>query len=879
MSCLTLRGLGSILPPSICRVAECLLALLVFLPRPDALAAVNGGYGNSSGENSVLGLNIGSPSASPTPDPPTKPPKRGAARALPPEKANPVRIPRFDKPPDIDGKLDDEVWKSAAVFKDFYQWKPSDTAAASARTEVYAGYDSKFLYFGFHAYDDPAKVRATVAKRDAILDDDAVGVILDTFNDRQRGYILLFNPLGIQQDGITQEGRDDDYSVDIVMESKGILTSDGYTVEVAIPFKSIRYEAGKDKLWGVHFLRQIKHANGELDSWMPISQNESGLLNQAGHITGLEGISTEWTLELIPSLTISETGRRVPTLTPADLAANPGILDPGRFVNSAPKYDLGLNAKFSFTPNITLDAAVNPDFAQVEADQTVLLANQRFPIFFEEKRPFFLEGIDYFRTPIQAVHTRTIINPAIAAKLTGKRSRNTFGLLVAADKAPGNFTEDERNDPNNLPIIQRFIDKKAYVGILRLRHDFGKEKSLGLLFTSYNFIEKHNQLGGIDGRFRLDKQTVITFQVLGTTSRRCFFDPAANAYQPLPSAPCFNGFDSTTRNFYRTGNAFAYTFGFNRETKHWQANLHETGRTRDYRADLGFTRRTNTNRGEYFIRYKSEPKPKATLIGWRASNFLGSNFDFQRRMQHWQDELQIEFDFKRETFFGMGVDLGYERVFEEEFGPKRTARQPGAFAGNDSERSTPQHSVFGFGGGNPSKRYNFFMLAVYNWRQFDFDFGAGPKFPRVSPGALKDPNALQDPGPGNQLHLEGRFTYQPTNAWRNELRFTKDRLVRYDTGLVAFDDNIIALRSTYQFTRFVALRARVDYDTLASNIRGQFLFGWTPNPGTAFYVGYNDDLNRNGFNPFTGQLEPGFRRNGRTFFVKITYLIRRSFGG
>ncbi len=331
---------------------------------------------------------------------------------MPSEKANPVRIPRFDKPPDIDGKLDDEVWKSAAVFKDFYQWKPSDTAAASARTEVYAGYDSKFLYFGFHAYDDPAKVRATVAKRDAILDDDAVGVILDTFNDRQRGYILLFNPLGIQQDGITQEGRDDDYSVDIVMESKGILTSDGYTVEVAIPFKSIRYEAGKDKLWGVHFLRQIKHANGELDSWMPISQNESGLLNQAGHITGLEGISTEWTLELIPSLTISETGRRVPTLTPADLAANPGILDPGRFVNSAPKYDLGLNAKFSFTPNITLDAAVNPDFAQVEADQTVLLANQRFPIFFEEKRPFFLEGIDYFRTPIQAVHTRTIINPA-----------------------------------------------------------------------------------------------------------------------------------------------------------------------------------------------------------------------------------------------------------------------------------------------------------------------------------------------------------------------------------------------------------------------------------------------------------------------------------
>jgi hypothetical protein len=110
------------------------------------------------------------------------------------------------------------------------------------------------------------------------------------------------------------------------------------------------------------------------------------------------------------------------------------------------------------------------------------------------------------------------------------------------------------------------------------------------------------------------------------------------------------------------------------------------------------------------------------------------------------------------------------------------------------------------------------------------------------------------------------------------LNYVKSRLRRYDTRLVAFDDNIYALRGTYQFTRFIFARARVDYDTLAANIRGQFLLGWTPNPGTALYVGYNDDLNRNGFNPFTADLEPGFRRNGRTFFVKMSYLLRKSFG-
>ena len=262
---------------------------------------------------------LSTPEVSPTPEPEPTPARAEkpvvvsagkTAIPLPPEKANPVRLTRFEKPPVIDGKADDEAWKSAALFKDFLQWRPSDTAAASARTEVRAGYDSKFIYFAFYAYDDPSKIRASVAKRDSIFDDDSIGLILDTFNDKRRAYELFFNPLGIQQDGFLTEGGNDDLSVDIVMESKASLTEDGYVVEVAIPFKSLRYEAGRDKLWGIHILRQIKHVNGEQDSWMPISKDQSGLLSQAGHITGLEGISTERTLELLQSLTLSETGKR-----------------------------------------------------------------------------------------------------------------------------------------------------------------------------------------------------------------------------------------------------------------------------------------------------------------------------------------------------------------------------------------------------------------------------------------------------------------------------------------------------------------------------------------------------------------------------------------
>src|SRR6478672_6958511 len=416
---------------------------------------------------------------------------------FPPEKAQPVKLSLFSKPPVIDGKLDDEVWKSAAVFKDFYQWRPSDTAPASARTEMMAGYDSRFIYFAFHAYDDPAKVRASVAKRDSIFDDDSIGLILDTFNDRRRAYELFFNPLGVQQDGFLTEGGNDDFSVDIVMESKGEVTSDGYTVEVAIPFKSLRYEAGKDKLWGLHILRQIKHVNGEQDSWMPISKDQSGLLSQAGHITGLEGISTERTLELIPSLTLSETGKRKKPVTAAQIAEG------GRFVNEPIKFDVGLTGKYSVTPRVTLDFAINPDFAQVESDQLVVTANQRFPIFFDEKRPFFLEGIDIFQTQIAAVHTRTIVDPDLAVKLTGKVDRNTFGLMVASDNAPGNYSAEER-----LTADPRLIDKNASVGVLRLKRDIGKKDSyIGFLGTYRRFVDQYNELGGIDTRLRIDKVT------------------------------------------------------------------------------------------------------------------------------------------------------------------------------------------------------------------------------------------------------------------------------------------------------------------------------------------------------------------------------------
>jgi hypothetical protein len=817
-------------------------------------------------------------------------------RAVPPEKAAPVRVPKFDRAPAIDGRLDDEVWKRAAVFRDFYQIQPGDNIAPSKPTEMRMGYDSKTLYLAVRATDDPDKVRATIPKRDAIFDDDYVGIYFDTFNDRRKAYALFFSPLGVQADGIFTEGQGEDLSLDIVMESKGAVTPEGYVIEVAIPFKSLRYTAGGDKVWNVQLFRRIQRFNGELSSWMPISRDVQGTLNQAGQIAGLEGISAERTLELIPSLTLSQTGRRVRSVPPEPFgdggARRPAVPDPGRFVNPAVDYDVGLTAKYTLTPTVTLDFAYNPDFAQVEADATVVTANQRFPIFFSEKRPFFLEGREIFETRSTVVHTRAIVDPDYAVKLTGKQGRNSFGLILASDNAPGNFSDDElaerrlrdvMSEPDRAAralreaefrgFLDRVVGRNATVGVLRLKRDVGRDGSLGLFGTTYNFTDRYNHVAGFDGRFKIDPKTILAFEVLGTATR--------------------DRRDRATGEMLPYRKAFGYSWEWDYTGRNFGYQFSGGGRTRDYRTDVGFVRRVNTNNVVFGWRYSTDPDPKAALTEFRFQHFVVSNFDWQARHQNAETGVNLDFKLARQTFVRVGLNYAYERLFEEEFGG------PGSFFGTDSERSTYIKTVFAVLEKTFNKQLSGFAFLGTRRGLFDLDFGAGPRYPRVSPSAIAareaaaaglcavtgerpDPppacRGLQDPGPGDGVDAELGFTYRPTSALNLSLNYTKARLARRDTDRVAFDDNIFALRSTYQFTRFLFARARVDYDTLAANVRGQFLFGWTPNPGTAFYAGYNDDLNRNGFNPFSGQLEPGFRRNGRTFFVKMSYLFRRSFG-
>lgn len=774
----------------------------------------------------------------------------------------PVRIPKLAAPPVIDGVLNDAAWQNAALFGEFLQTNPGDNVPPSSPVEVMMGYDAKTLYIAFHVYEDKSKVRASIARRDNIFDDDYVGVYLDTFNDQRQAYCFFFNPLGIQADGTFAEGNGENYSVDLVYTSKGVLTEDGFTIEAAIPFKALRYTAGKDKNWGLHIFRRFKANNNELDSWMPGNRNVSGSLSKAGKITGLEGIETARQFEISPSITLSESGRRTRYTFDGDPT--------GRHVNDGVKADIGFTAKLGLTPTTTLDFAYNPDFAQVEADAPVTSANQRFPIFYSEKRPFFLERIDMFKSPMNLVNTRSIVDPDVAAKLTGRAGKNTYGLILASDNAPGNYSPDERedllrcqlarnSDPAKVCSLERFMDKNATVGVLRFKRDVGKESNIGLFGTSYSFIDNHNHTAGLDGRLRLDKKTVFEFQVVGTNSRRNFYSPELD------------------KNEYRTGNGLGYSAWLEHAGRNLYMNFLATGNSRDYRANVGFTSRTDTNFLGSFIQYQTERDAKKKIISKRLNNSTNIRYDWAGRSQYATSNTQGMLALQKQTFVGAGFQWGYERVFEHEFGPVRSATRPGAFFGPSSERSAYQKDFYTFVESTPNKLLFASVVVDYTWGQMDYDFGGGRKYPRASAGAVYFHSDQLDPGPGNQLTIDTTFRLQPTTALQTQLNFTKIRMVRQDTGLVAFDDNIISSRTTYQFSRYVYTRLRLDYSTLSQRLRPQLVFGWTPSPGKAIYVGYSDDFNRNGWNPYNGVREPGLVSNGRTFFIKMSYLFKKSF--
>jgi hypothetical protein len=728
-----------------------------------------------------------------------------------------VVVPFLETPPVVDGALDDRAWQGAAVIDGFVQTRPGDNVAPSRPTSVLLGYDASDLYLGVRAAEEPGLVRATLAKRDAVLADDHVRIYLDTFHDRRRAYLLAFNPLGVQQDGIWTEGAEPDYSVDVVMESRGRVTANGYEIEVRVPFRSLRYAAGSARSWGLQVQRFIKHANDEEDSWRPLVRGHTSFLAQGGRLDGLTRIAPERSLELIPTLVTSQFGHA----------------GPARFVEDPVSWQPSLTARASLSSRLVVDAALNPDFAQVEADDLVITANQRFPTFFEEKRPFFLEGIDLLRTPLQLVDTRRIVDPGFAAKVTGKAGPSAFALLLASDAAPGKVAEP--------PLAGR--DAWSLVG--RLRRDVGAGSSVGVLAAARRFAGRENLAGSADARLQLDAGTTLHVQGAFTSTR------TGN-----PGGPAVS-----------TATGLGYRARAVRKSRHLTLTLNADGRTAGYVADLGFTPQVDAMNWSLDLRYDAEPRPEERLISWSLVHTGLVQHDGKGRMKYAYTYPGFELVFPRQTKLLLRGYADYLRLFEEEFGAS-FARVPW--------RRTVYTGYFAQLESTPAAAWTGSLVASHAWNTYDYDFGSGPRYPRVSPAALADPRAPLDPGPATSAYYQARVEWKPTEALRASLAYTRSGLVRDDTRRTAFRQDLVTFQGSRQFGRFGFCRVRADFDSLHSRVHGQVLAGWTPSPGTAVYVGYDDELRHHGYHPFTGARESGFARSGRTFFVKLSYLLRRT---
>ncbi|HEX6880858.1 MAG TPA: DUF5916 domain-containing protein, partial [Terriglobales bacterium] len=341
-----------------------------------------------------------------------------------------VHIPAIERAPTLEDFSDmrpsSTLANSMSKIDRFVQRSPTDGSPVSQRTEAYIGYTAKHLYVVFLCFDtEPSKLRAHMNRREDIQEDDQIGLMIDTFNDHRHAYTLYVNPVGVQQDGVWSEGTEPDLSFDTVWNSTAHITKQGYVAWFEIPFKSLRFPHSPEQNWGILFERDIPR-NNEASFYPAISSNQLGFLSQEATASGIKEISPGRNMQFNPYGSFSSF-HALDTRDP----------NQARYSNRLAQMRTGLDSKFILKDSLVLDTTINPDFAQVESDEPQTTINQRFEVFFPEKRPFFQENAGYFSTPINLVFTRRIADPTYGIRLTGKVGRWGIGTLLADDRSPG----------------------------------------------------------------------------------------------------------------------------------------------------------------------------------------------------------------------------------------------------------------------------------------------------------------------------------------------------------------------------------------------------------------------------------------------------------
>lgn len=720
--------------------------------------------------------------------------------------AEPISLTSTNAPIQIDGDLSDAAWQNATKYEVWYETNPGDNIEPKVKTVGYVTYDSRFLYFGVDSQDpNPKAISSPFADHDQISGntDDYVGVLLDTRNDGKTGYLFLVTARGVQYDAITDDaGRGEDNSPDFFWDSASKINDHGWTAEARIPFSSLRYDGSNPSQWGLMLYR-----NYPRDRRYQMFTNKLPRENQCfvcswGKVTGLTGLPTGDHMVIAPYVTANQLGE------PRD-----GVLG-NEFVNHNVGTDAGLDFKWSPSADTALDATINPDFSQIESDVAVISTNERFAIFIPEKRPFFLEGIELFSTPIQAVYTRTLTSPRWGARATGKVGSYAYTALVAQDRGGGDVILPSAFGSD---FAEQDFSSTAAIG--RVRRDFGRNSFVSFLGTAREIQGGgHNRVFGPDFQWRMTDSDTFTGQILFSDSATPNRPDLADEWngQKLAGHAAFAWYQhsSAKNDFYVEGSDYSDEFradnGFVPQVG-WRGGYAEAGHT--YRP-TGFFNRI---RVFGMTQYQQTTDDGNLLYRLASAGFAADG----KHRSFWRFRLA------HDTVANEGETFDRDRLYY-----------------------TVQFAV--------NKVFSFISFDGWVGDEVDFDnnrLGRGASI--ASTASLRPTDhLLVDLTLNNRwlnIHDDRLFTAQ-VERMRATYTFNPRMFIR-------------AIVQNERTNRDLALYGS-DVDQHSGDLSGQMLFAYKINWQTVFYVGYGDLRE---VTTEQGDFEP----SNRQFFAKVSYAFQR----